>query len=671
MSDHADRTEPNPPSLSPETDAQDDIQTDVNDALRRQLDLPDDNESEATEPPTEPLRDYGRFKTSRHIGTGGQGVVVLAQDPDSGDQVAVKTMLEAQAGDARIRKEFIKNAHHLQAMRHPNIMPVLEVDENEECPFMVMPFVEGGSLADKAKPGRPINLTRLLPVAIQIAEALEYAHDKRGVIHRDIKPENVLIERSGHAYLCDFGLVKTVFNDTIQPGQRPIGWTVGTRPYMAPEVVNGKAGDMRVDIYSFGAMLYQLATGRVPYTGNDTAEVFAKIKIGPPPPPQELNPELPDAWALIIETAMARDLDDRYAHISHLLADLQRIEKGEAPRGRDQKTAVPAKSSGRSRSAPKPTGRPASAGAASTGSTSSGGGGGGLKVALALIVLLAAIGGGGFFAWKAGLFDNKTGPIPEGHTGNDDDDTETEIPPAPPPESKDTPEESALALKEAIDNQDYSAVIKHGKDLGRHGVEREFLEEHGLVAPILQAAKRGDTQLFKALMEVKELRIFGIHDTDGLEPIHVAAANGHDGIIRILVENFNIPVDRPSALSGTTPLQEAMAAGKCGVIETLGELKADLDVQTGDSNKTALHRAVEGQQLACVTALLRAGADPNLADNRRRTPLHLAALAGDEGLVDQLLKFDADPEAKDQRGKTPADLAFDEGYDQLATKLGH
>jgi len=638
-------TDDTPPDFDPNTsgNARND-RTDVGELLRRELASPHDAETLDMDiddrPPSGPLPSFGRYESQREIGRGGQGVVILARDPDSGENVAIKAMLPEHASSPQIRKEFIKNAHHLHAMRHENVMPVLDIGEDVDVPYMVMPFVEGGSLADKAKSGRPVKLERLLPVAIQVAKALEYAHDKRGVIHRDIKPDNVLIERTGHAYLCDFGLVKTVFNDSIQPGQRPIGWTVGTRPYMAPEVVEGNAGDMRVDIYSFGAMLYQLVTGRVPYMGNDTAEIFAKIKLGPPPPVQQLNPELPDEWALVIETAMGRELDDRYAHISHMLADLERIKAQEPPRGRNQ-TATP-QAQGTKSGRKQPKAPPGTSPKPKDEAKKKGGG-------LLFAVVLLAIVGGGVAAVLTGVFDG------------------VQVFPNPEPEA--TPEANAEKLAQAIRNSNYGAIKTYAKELDLLAVDSEFLQANNLVSPLLQAAQKGDLQLFEALLEVKTLRIFGVHGPDGLEPIHLAAKSGHADIVKLLVEKYNIPIDRESNVTRSTALQEAMAAGRVDVMRTLVELGADLNTPTGVGGNTALHLAVRNGELAAAENLLQAGANVDPRNDRRQTPLHLAALDGDEAMIGLLLRFNADRTAKDMRGKTAADLAYDEGFDSISEQL--
>jgi serine/threonine protein kinase len=290
--------------------------------------------SQSVEPPSRPglIGRIDHFELIRKLGEGGMGVVLLAKDTRTDQTIALKTVKPEYSNNARVQHRFVAEANHMQRMNHPHVLKVLETKERPNGSYYVMAYMPTGSLANRIRPDEPMPVDAILRYGKHIADALRYAHDEAGVIHRDIKPENVLIDAADNAYLSDFGLVRTVFNDTVMDNQH-VSWTVGTRPYMAPEIVEGKAGDTRADIYSFGAMLYEMATGRPPYSGDSPEEVMTKIKLGPPPRVSEMNPNLPRPLAKVIEGAMGRELRQRYAHMADMLADLERVENGLTPLG--------------------------------------------------------------------------------------------------------------------------------------------------------------------------------------------------------------------------------------------------------------------------------------------------------------------------------------------------
>jgi serine/threonine protein kinase len=207
-------------------------------------------------------------------------------------------------------------------MSHPNILKVLEVSDRKAGPYYVMPYIEGGSLAERIEPGQPLPKEEIVHIVRQIADALKYAHS-RGIIHRDLKPANILLNAAGHAYLTDFGLLRTVFNDSmIDVNKKSVE---GTIPYLSPSAAEGKADDTRGDIYAFGAVLYEMLTGRRPYDGPDPTDIINKILAGPPLPIREVNPDAPADLVRIAENCMARELRDRYAEMADVLGDLERL----------------------------------------------------------------------------------------------------------------------------------------------------------------------------------------------------------------------------------------------------------------------------------------------------------------------------------------------------------
>lgn len=268
----------------------------------------------------------GTFNVLRVLGEGGMGVVVLAADVQTGEQVAIKLLKPALRGDARNVHRFLVEARHMQQMSHPNVIGVLGVHDGADHPYYVMPYMRRGSLSAHISPANGMPAEQALPIARQVAEAIAYAHS-RGIIHRDLKPANVLVGNDGAARVCDFGLVRTVFNDSmVDASRQPVE---GSAPYMSPAAARGEVEDTRCDIYSFGAMLYELLTGRAPYEGRSTEQIISKILRGPPDPILKVNPRAPASLAHVAEAAMARELRDRYASMNDVVEDLRRIERGE------------------------------------------------------------------------------------------------------------------------------------------------------------------------------------------------------------------------------------------------------------------------------------------------------------------------------------------------------
>jgi hypothetical protein len=283
-------------------------------------------------PPSRPgvLATVDRFEVLRVLGGGGMGVVLLARDPNTGQDVAIKMIKPDLVANQQVVHRFVKEAGHLQRLRHTHVMPVLEVSDRPQGPYFVMPYFERESLAKRIQPGRALESGVVLDIASQVAEGLRYAH-QRGIIHRDLKPANILLAANDRACLADFGLARTMFNDTIVDVESQ--QCEGTAPYMSPAVAAGHAEDTRCDIYAFGALLYEMLTGEPPYTGQSIKEIQKRILAGPPKPITILNPKADQGLVTVAEGAMARELRDRYADMTDVLADLERIKDGKAPVG--------------------------------------------------------------------------------------------------------------------------------------------------------------------------------------------------------------------------------------------------------------------------------------------------------------------------------------------------
>jgi serine/threonine-protein kinase len=287
------------------------------------------------------LASLDRLEILEVLGSGGMGVVLLARDPTRPAPVAIKVLRPELVSEPRAVHRFLVEARHMQRLSHPHVLPVLEVSDRTEGPYFVVPYMAGGSLSKVIQPGKPLPPDRILEIATHMAEALAFAHT-RGLTHRDLKPGNVLLDNLGNAYLSDFGLVRTVYNDSLLDVRRH--QTEGTPAYMPPEIARGEAGDTRADIYSLGALMYEMLTGEPPYEGPSPQQILEQVKNTVPRSILSRNPDAHLGLAKIAETAMARELPERYVSMQQMLEDLQRIAVGTAAAGVKRRLLSPRRS---------------------------------------------------------------------------------------------------------------------------------------------------------------------------------------------------------------------------------------------------------------------------------------------------------------------------------------
>src|SRR5438552_103568 len=266
----------------------------------------------------------GRYVIKRKLGSGGMADVYLAEDQELGGRVALKLLNDRHAADEQFVERFRREAQSAAGLNHPNIVSIFDRGRAEGTYYIAMEYLEGRTLKELLVRNGPTPTPIAIDYARQILGALAFAH-RNGIVHRDIKPHNIVVRKDGRLKVTDFGIARSGASQMTEAGS-----IVGTAQYLSPEQARGAPVDARSDLYSLGIVLYEMLTGKVPFTGDAPVEIAMKHLTAVPEPPSKLRPDVPHDLDAIVMRALAKEPDQRYGSAEEMDADLARVARGVA-----------------------------------------------------------------------------------------------------------------------------------------------------------------------------------------------------------------------------------------------------------------------------------------------------------------------------------------------------
>src|SRR5512141_730064 len=269
----------------------------------------------------QPGQMLGPYRIISKIGQGGMATVYKAYQPSMDRNVAIKVLPTQLAESPEFVQRFKQEARTIARLEHPHILPVFDYGESDGTAYFVMRYLDAGTLKDRMQAGRPLALNEIDRIFTQLTDALSYAHT-HGVVHRDLKPANALIDTEGNLFLTDFGIAKIL--ESASPRLTQTDAIMGTPAYISPEQAQAQPVDQRSDIYSLGIILYEMVTGRVPFTADTPLAVILKHVSNPLPLPSSIKPDIPEAIEQVILKALAKNPDDRFDTVAEFAAAWKR-----------------------------------------------------------------------------------------------------------------------------------------------------------------------------------------------------------------------------------------------------------------------------------------------------------------------------------------------------------
>ncbi len=482
------------------------------------------------------MKKIGKYKILGIIGKGGMGIVYKGLDPDIEREVAIKTIRVDTLMEGMKKEELltrvIREAKAAGRLTHPNIITIYDVVRDKDLTYIVMQYVDGSSLQSRVESGKSYSPREIIDILKPVADALDFAH-RGGIVHRDIKPANILLDGAGKPFLADFGVARIETSTMTQAGT-----TVGTLSYMSPEQIKGQTVDKRSDIFALGVILYELLTGKKPFSGDNMSTIVYRIVHEEPERVTDINKDLPPAYESVIRRALAKNPDDRYQSCRGLITDLE-----DPGRMAEATLAFDFKEKGERAARPKR--RKLAFGLGS--------------LALALVIA------GGTFLFLSGRSGKKGGldqNIETIEREGLDPATRSALPPGGVPEGpKDPTGELQAGLRESFDKKEYAEAVRQAEEIlrldGDNATAKEYLEKAkagmiaSQVAPLIQSgiSNYNSSNYSQCIAEMEKALKIDRSNRDAQKYILLAETGLAKPEINALVENHCVAEENKDLLT--------------------------------------------------------------------------------------------------------------------------